>query len=93
MLKPVNQANIKDSYDSLSSEDDDTYNKQCYLQAMHSMALPTLPIKNILMHKNSQYEIFKILSQTKMDKIRNKITFKDAEFTRNRLKVINSRYN
>lgn len=61
----------------MSSDDEVTYNTQHFLQSMHSIALPMLPIKRILMHKNSQYEIFKILSQTKMDKIRNKISVKE----------------
>jgi hypothetical protein len=40
---------------------------------MHEGINPNLLLKNVIKDKNMQYEIFLILSQTKLDKCKNKI--------------------
>jgi hypothetical protein len=40
---------------------------------MHEGINPNLLLKNVVKEKNMQYEIFIILSQTKMNKCKNKI--------------------
>jgi hypothetical protein len=59
---------------SISSDcDGEEYNNTDCIQMMHEGINPNLLLKNVVRDKNMQYEIFIILCQTKLQKIKNKL--------------------
>lgn len=79
-------------YDSCSS-DEEVYNNQQNIQAIQGLAYPMFPIDRIIYFKNAGYEIFKILSQTKLDKLTNNLDKQQSTaFTRERIRMINARF-
>lgn len=60
--------------DSITSECDDETNNNLYcVQVMHDGSNPNLLLRRVIIRKNFQFEIFKLLSQTKADKIKNRL--------------------
>ena len=63
-----------DEVDSLTSDCEDVANNNQYsIQIMHDGNNPNLLLRRVVKEKNVQYEIFRILSQTKLDKIKNRV--------------------
>jgi hypothetical protein len=59
---------------SISDEcDGEVYNNQVCQQSIHNPAISNHLIGTVIKSKNSHFEIFKILVQTKLDKIKNRI--------------------
>ena len=91
-LRKTNTKSVNIEYDSCSS-DEDGYNNQKNIQAMQGLAYPMFPIDQIFQAKNAGYEIFKILSQTKLDKLGNNLDKQQSTaFTRDRIRTINARF-
>lgn len=60
--------------DSITSEcDGEANNNQYCVQLMHDGNNPNLLLERVIIKKNFQFEIFKLMSQTKADKIKNRV--------------------
>ena len=74
---------------SISSDcDGDEYNNQGAIQYTHEHENPSPLVKTILIKKNMQYEIFKILSQTKLNKLKNNILHRTTREKIDRMELI-----
>ena len=78
---------------SISSDcDGDEYNNQGVIQYTHEHINPSPIVKTIMMKKNMHYEIFKILSQTKLSKLKNNILFRTTRQKIDRMELIDQRF-
>lgn len=85
---------------SLSSADDKSVNSSCdnisfnnihAINVVHHDYNPTVILGKVLIRKNANWEIFKLLSQSKMDKIKNRIRVDPKEKSNTRENLIEAR--
>ena len=72
--------------------DGEEYNNTDCIQMMHEGINPNLLLKNVVKDKNMQYEIFLILSQTKLQKIKNKIINDPIISIQDRIMMMDQRF-
>jgi hypothetical protein len=78
---------------SISSDcDGEEYNNTDCIQMMHEGINPSLLLKNVVRDKNMQYEIFIILSQTKLAKIKNKLLNGESIDMQARINMLDQRF-